>query len=63
MVANQKGLCKLCELPKKLVVDHCHETGKVRGLLCRNCNLLIGHAKEDIVILQNAINYLKYDTT
>lgn len=41
-----------------LNVDHCHETKKVRGLLCVNCNTLLGKAKDNILILENAINYL-----
>lgn len=58
-------LCKRCkisksleEFHKKLSVDHCHKTGKVRGLLCSNCNTAIGLLKEDINVLKNAINYL-----
>jgi len=42
-----------------LVVDHCHSTGKVRGLLCSNCNRGIGMLQERVDILQNAIDYLK----
>lgn len=45
--------------PKRLAVDHCHSTGKVRGLLCFHCNSSIGKFKEDIETLENAINYLK----
>ena len=40
-------------------VDHDHNTGKIRGILCHDCNLLLGHAKDDVSILQRAINYLK----
>lgn len=43
---------------KKLVVDHCHSTNKVRGLLCHNCNRALGLLKDNIDVLQNAINYL-----
>ena len=43
----------------KLCVDHNHATGKVRKLLCHDCNTMIGKAKEDIQILESAINYLK----
>jgi len=60
----QEGKCKVCgkhqnELKQPLSVDHNHITGKVRGLLCPNCNTILGYAKDDINILQNVINYLK----
>jgi hypothetical protein len=38
--------------------DHCHATGKVRGILCHNCNVLLGHAKESIAVLKRAVVYL-----
>jgi hypothetical protein len=40
-------------------VDHDHQTGKVRGLLCRSCNLLLGYAEDNIQTLKSAIKYLK----
>ena len=40
-------------------VDHCHDTGQVRGLLCSNCNLLLGKAKDDERILFGAVRYLR----
>lgn len=60
----QEGKCAICsisqeELRQPLSVDHCHITNKVRGLLCNHCNHGIGKFKDDITILQNAINYLK----
>ena len=64
LVIEQKGLCKICNKPnsngRELYVDHDHETNKVRALLCSNCNTAIGKFKEDISILESAINYLKY---
>lgn len=39
-------------------IDHCHNTGEVRGVLCAGCNLAIGHAKEDVNTLNNMIKYL-----
>lgn len=60
---QQSGKCLGCgthqdDLSKKLCVDHCHETGKIRGLLCTPCNLAIGLVKDDVDVLQNLINYL-----
>lgn len=43
---------------KKLCVDHCHETGEVRGLLCSKCNTAIGMFQEDINVMYRAIEYL-----
>ncbi len=63
MFVDQNGLCMICGETEKndrgLAVDHCHETGKVRGLLCQGCNSGIAFLKENISILENAIKYLK----
>lgn len=65
MLKKQNGVCKICYNPevskksKVLSVDHCHTTGKIRGLLCSNCNLGLGNLKDSIKFLENAINYLK----
>lgn len=63
MKIQQNHSCKICKthesnLKRKLFVDHCHDTGKVRGLLCQSCNTMIGNSKDNILILQSAINYL-----
>lgn len=42
-----------------LHVDHDHETGLIRGLLCHHCNTLLGHAKDSVDVLEAAIVYLK----
>lgn len=64
MHAAQKGVCGICKLPEprkggRLSVDHCHKTGKVRGLLCHNCNHALGNLKDSIPNLNSAIDYLK----
>lgn len=59
---EQGGTCAIChgiESVGRLAVDHCHSTGKVRGLLCTNCNQAIGKLKDDTQLLRNAINYLE----
>lgn len=43
---------------KALNVDHCHETGEVRGMLCISCNLALGAFKDDISLLHKAVQYL-----
>jgi len=63
MSLSQMGLCAICDEPPgnmkpRLVVDHNHETGKVRGLLCGGCNILLGNAKDSIALLRRAIAYL-----
>lgn len=63
MYIEQGGRCAICglhqsELKKKLHVDHCHETSKVRGLLCDGCNIALGRMKDNPDILRNAIKYL-----
>lgn len=60
--------CAIClssenELKRKLHIDHCHKTGKIRGVLCDNCNKSLGSMKDSITILQNAIKYLKDNGT
>lgn len=55
----QGGVCAICEKARKLVVDHDHETGKVRGLLCNQCNTALGLFKDDTVSLARAVEYLK----
>lgn len=64
MYKDQVDKCKICERHKseffdRLVIDHCHTSGKVRELLCTRCNLMLGMATDNINILKIAINYLK----
>lgn len=65
LLKQQNHKCYICNIDsldcfhEKLYVDHCHTTGKVRALLCHNCNAGIGHFKENKMLLQNAIFYLE----
>ncbi len=64
MSKAQDGKCKLCgreerTKQRRLAIDHCHETLKVRGLLCHHCNTGLGNFKDDIELLRNAIAYLE----
>jgi hypothetical protein len=56
----QNHLCVICGVQPTggLVVDHCHNKGHVRGLLCINCNLALGHLKDDVNIARAAVKYL-----
>ena len=65
---EQNGVCALCRRPEtlimkgtlaKLAVDHDHVTGRVRGLLCRACNLGIGNLGEDPILLRAAADYIE----
>ena len=56
---SQNGKCAICEIKlPRLLVDHCHDSGIVRELLCGNCNKMIGFASEDTTILEKAIKYV-----
>ena len=74
MFIDQNNLCAICNQPEsrifkykdkskgiklaRLCLDHNHENGKIRELLCHDCNTMIGKARESIDILQAAIDYL-----
>lgn len=68
MLAEQKGCCAICSRPetamvngspKAMHVDHCHETGMIRALLCNNCNPMLGHAKDNPETLRIAADYIE----
>lgn len=63
MLDSQKGVCAICKMScrtrKNLSVDHCHNTGIVRGLLCNDCNNILGRAKDSHEILRKAAEYLE----
>lgn len=61
MEEAQGGVCKICGEPPdktRLHVDHCHKTGKVRGLLCFKHNLLLGYCDDSVEVLNKAAAYL-----
>lgn len=60
MFKDQDGKCAICfkESDRTLHVDHCHDTGKIRKLLCSPCNQAIGLFKEDQTIMASAMKYL-----
>lgn len=65
MLEAQGGCCAICGTDdtgkrKAFAVDHCHETGVVRGLLCSSCNTGIGLLKEDLGIMKRAMEYVKF---
>jgi len=65
LLESQSGKCAICynendnKRHKYLCVDHNHDTGKVRGLLCHSCNATIGYAKESVSTLKKSIEYLE----
>ena len=64
LLESQMCVCAMCgkdetENNQRLCVDHCHETGKVRGLLCNTCNTGLGLLQDNTQILENGISYLR----
>ena len=60
---EQDHKCKLCAKEKKLYVDHCHETGQIRGLLCKDCNSALGILGDNLAGLMKAVEYLSTNET
>jgi hypothetical protein len=61
MLAAQNGACAICHGSpgvRRLDVDHCHDTGEVRGLLCSACNTSLGKLNDDPMLLHLAAHYL-----
>lgn len=68
MMESQNDCCAICKkhqstFKRRLCIDHNHETNKIRGILCDNCNTMIGLSKDSIQTFQSAIKYIqKYNT-
>lgn len=62
LLIKQDYVCAICGELTKLHVDHSHVTNKVRGLLCHNCNVAIGHLKDDPDIIKKAYEYINQRT-
>jgi len=69
MFLEQGGVCRICNKPPadqgwhtviRLHVDHDHDTGQVRSLLCNNCNRALGYFQDDPTVLANALAYLSH---
>lgn len=61
LMDEQSHKCAVCGEPsngRRFDVDHCHSSGRVRGLLCRRCNLILGHAQDEPEVLMLAAGYL-----
>jgi hypothetical protein len=58
LLRDQGGRCAICAAANPGCVDHCHATGRVRGLLCRSCNIGLGNFRDDVERLRAAARYL-----
>jgi hypothetical protein len=67
LLEKQQNVCSICKRPERvkrsgnsfLSIDHCHKSGKIRGLLCQNCNSAIGKLEDNVEFLKSAIDYLE----
>ena len=65
---KQGGVCATCGTSEpgprwtNFAVDHCHTTGKVRGLLCKSCNIALGEMKDNPEVIRSMIKYLENQT-
>jgi hypothetical protein len=63
MSDEQNGLCYICNQPptseKRLAIDHCHDSGRVRRLLCTKCNTALGLLNENVDIMKKLIHYVE----
>jgi hypothetical protein len=61
---EQGGVCLICHQPefnRRLAVDHEHQTGKIRGLLCTRCNHIIGYLEKKPELIKKFLDYINYE--
>lgn len=58
MLADCDNSCEICSSKTDLVIDHCHDSNKVRGILCWSCNVALGHFKDSLNKVKKAVDYL-----
>jgi hypothetical protein len=69
VLRNHDGHCAICGTDQPLGrfgtwgIDHDHATGKIRGVLCHHCNVGLGHFKDDVHLLQRALEYVSSTLT
>lgn len=64
LLEKQNGVCAICKIAKtKMCIDHDHDTGQIRGILCHSCNVALGLLNDNIENLTNAIGYLSGKST
>lgn len=59
MQSRQRGRCAVCQRERKLAVDHCHASERVRELLCYPCNIALGQVNDDVEILHRLAEYVE----
>lgn len=59
LIEKSGGKCEICGAEKNLCVDHDHSDGRIRGVLCRKCNIGIGYFDDSIARMSKAIKYLR----
>ncbi len=69
LLESQGGVCAICKKEEQIIdkgggtqrlsVDHDHDTGKIRGLLCNDCNVGLGRFKDNLELLRSAVAYLE----
>ncbi|HCH9337366.1 TPA: hypothetical protein NNW70_004295 [Salmonella enterica] len=59
LLEKSSNKCEVCNKTFKICIDHCHTTGKVRGVLCMRCNAALGLLQEDQYIVSNLLDYIR----